>query len=397
MPTWAVCVAGACALMAAMGVGRFAFTPLMPLMQREGLLSADAGALLAASNYGGYLLGALTAARVPLAPRSLVLMALALTAALTAAAGLPGLGAVAAPGPAALGTWLLLRGLAGIASAWVLVGVSGFAVATLARRGRPGAAGAVYGGVGLGITLAGTWVWAFHAHGSSALWLELGLLALLLSIGVVALWPASAAPPPVPRRAGRGLQGPPGSLPVVLCYGALGIGYILPATYLPAQARALVDDPQHFGLIWPAFGLAAAASTWLAGRALMRWRRAPLWASSHAAMAAGCLLPLLSGAGAALALSALLVGGTFMVATMLGLQTARDLQPDDPMPLLARMSAAFSAGQIAGPLLALGLDRLWPARGLEAALAVAALLLMASAAWLARRPACPPPETAGVR
>lgn len=385
MPTWAVCVAGASGLMAAMGIGRFAFTPLLPLMQREGLLGADGGALLAAVNYLGYLLGALTAARVPLAPRSLVLAALALTTVLTAAAAAPAWQHAGPASAAELAAWGVLRGLAGIASAWVLVGISGFAVGTLAQRGRPGAAGAVYGGVGLGITLAGSWVWAFAPHGSSALWLELGAVALALSALVAYLWPSAlAGARPVAlaqRRAGM-----PGSWPVVLCYGALGIGYILPATYLPVQARALVDDPQRFGLIWPAFGLAAAASTWLAGRALRRWRRESLWAASHAAMALGCVLPLLSRQGAALAASALLVGGTFMVATMFGLQSARALQPDDPLPLLGRMSAAFSVGQIAGPLAALGLDRLWPAHGLEAALLLAALLLAASAGWLVARP-----------
>ena len=48
-----------------MGVGRFAFTPLLPLMQREGLIDGTAGAWLASANYVGYFLGALTAAYLP--------------------------------------------------------------------------------------------------------------------------------------------------------------------------------------------------------------------------------------------------------------------------------------------------------------------------------------------
>ena len=46
--TFAVCLAGALALAVAMGIGRFAFTPLLPLMQREGLLGSGGGAALAA-------------------------------------------------------------------------------------------------------------------------------------------------------------------------------------------------------------------------------------------------------------------------------------------------------------------------------------------------------------
>ena len=97
--TLAIGLAGALALAVAMGIGRFAFTPLLPLMQREGLLGGGAGAALAAVNYAGYLLGALSAARLATHARRLVLGSLLGTAAVTAAAGvLHGLTA-----------WLLLR------------------------------------------------------------------------------------------------------------------------------------------------------------------------------------------------------------------------------------------------------------------------------------------------
>jgi hypothetical protein len=46
-----------------MGIGRFAFTPLLPLMARDGQLDLAAGGWLAAANYAGYLPGALTASR----------------------------------------------------------------------------------------------------------------------------------------------------------------------------------------------------------------------------------------------------------------------------------------------------------------------------------------------
>jgi hypothetical protein len=50
----------------AMGVGRFAFTPLLPLMVRDGSLAQSAGVWLAVSNYLGYLAGELTASRLGL-------------------------------------------------------------------------------------------------------------------------------------------------------------------------------------------------------------------------------------------------------------------------------------------------------------------------------------------
>jgi MFS family permease len=382
LPTWAIGVAGATALSVAMGIGRFAFTPLLPLMQREALLSADAGAWLATANYLGYLLGALTAARVRTSPRALVLGALFGTALLTATTG-------AVTG---LWAWCLLRLLAGAFSAWALVGISGWALPLLAQRGRADAGGWVFAGVGCGIALAGGWVWLFATHATAWLWAALGALALVLSALVAVLWrhgDVGGIQPQVHAGAVPGAaQVPRGSRPLVLCYSVLGFGYILPATYLPALARALIDDPQRFGLVWPVFGLAAAASTVLAGRALRRWHRLRIWSASYVLMAIGCALPLLTHNGLGLTLAALLVGGTFMVATMAGLQHARGLAPNNPTPLLGRMAAAFASGQLAGPLVALALGRMevpgWS--GIEMTLALATGCLLAGAWWLYRRP-----------
>lgn len=63
-----VVLLGVVALIVAMGIGRFAFTPILPLMLRDGTLGATDGAQWAAANYVGYLLGALTARRFSLNP-----------------------------------------------------------------------------------------------------------------------------------------------------------------------------------------------------------------------------------------------------------------------------------------------------------------------------------------
>src|SRR5438552_17223536 len=56
-----VALAGLAALAVAMGIGRFAFTPLLPMMQADSGLSLIAGGWLASANYLGYLFGALSA------------------------------------------------------------------------------------------------------------------------------------------------------------------------------------------------------------------------------------------------------------------------------------------------------------------------------------------------
>ncbi|OYU66917.1 MAG: MFS transporter, partial [Burkholderiales bacterium PBB5] len=150
----ALALAGLLALAVAMGVGRFAFTPMLPLMMRDGLLDAAGGAELAAANYAGYLLGALTAAplarRWPGDPRSLVLASLLATALLTAA-----MAASASPL-----VWLGLRALAGLVSAWALVATTGWVLSALAQAGRSSEGGWVFAGVGSGICTAGQQVWA---------------------------------------------------------------------------------------------------------------------------------------------------------------------------------------------------------------------------------------------
>jgi hypothetical protein len=181
-------------------------------------------------------------------------------------------------------------------------------------------------------------------------------------------------------------------LALVFCYGTFGFGYIVPATFLPAMARELAPDPLVFGSTWPLFGLAAAMSVAAVALWLPRGSRQRIWALAQGIMALGTALPLFVQTLSAIAASAVFVGGTFMVATMAGLQLAREARPDNPTPLLAQMTAAFAAGQIAGPLMvrAIGAGHWagWDALGWTGA--IATLLLVLTALWLWRAaPPCP--------
>jgi MFS family permease len=228
--------------------------------------------------------------------------------------------------------------------------------------------------------------WLGGRQEASSLWLELGVIAVA-GAALVALTSADrSTPPPAPgARAGSATPGrKDGQLGLVLCYGSFGFGYIVPATFLPAMARQQVSDPLVFGLTWPLFGLAAAVSVAASARWLSRWPRRRVWAMAQGTMALGTALPLGTQALWGLAVSAVLVGGTFMVATMAGLQLAREHVPANPTPLLARMTAAFAAGQIAGPLLvrALGPSGWAGWDALRWANAIATVLLVITAGWL---------------
>ena len=288
------------------------------------------------------------------------------------------------PGGLAPFIGIVLRAAAGLFSAWVLIGTSGFILGELTQRGVPQRGAWIYTGVGLGIALSGTLAWLGGGQPACRLWLELGIVAAgaaaAVGLGLRNLGRGSRPVRPAPSA--TAVRGSCRAL--VLCYGVFGFGYIVPATFLPAMARQQVSDPLVFGLTWPLFGLAAALSVAVTARWLSSWPRRRVWALAQGVMAVGTALPVLTQALWALAASAVLVGGTFMVATMAGLQLARELLPADPTPLLSRMTMSFAAGQIAGPLLVRLLAFLLAGDGTALACANAAAtgLLALTAAWL---------------
>jgi len=373
----AVAVFGLLGLAAAIGIGRFAFTPRLPLMQAEGL-SLAAGAWLASANYLGYFAGALAATIAPPALHRAIRGGLAAVAASTVAMAFAG-GFV---------PWMLLRFVAGVASAYVMVGISAWSLGMLAAAGRLEAAGWVYAGVGAGIMLAGLFALAIAASGfgHAAGWAVLGGLAALVLGGGWAVW----RPMPLPGAPAVALPGAPGRIfdaaewTLLAAFGGFGFGYILPATFIPAAARALVDDPFVFGWAWPVFGLAAALSTIALALGRARLSARLLAIGSLVVMAAGVLVPAFWHGITAIVVSALCVGGTFMVMTLAGLREARRIAIGSPARLIAAMTAAFAIGQLLGPMLVGGAGTATAALG-PPSLAAAAVLL-ASAALLAWGP-----------
>lgn len=356
-----------------MGIGRFAYTPLLPLMRAQLGLSLLHSSWLASANYAGYLVGALCAAAIPLPSHrviglSLLLIGLA-TAAMGVCTGLP--------------AWLALRALAGAASAWAMIHISSTCVQALAPLGRPWLVALVFSGVGLGIALTGLVCLGLLALGAgpAQVWILLGALALAGTFCVGPLLrPAQGLPGARASVAPR-----PGTLwgrlPLVFCYGALGFGYIIPATFLPAMARALSTHPALFDWAWPVFGAAAALSTPVAAALQRRLGNRRLWLWAQAIMAVGVAGPAVFPGMAAILLAALLVGSTFMVATMAAIGRSREVAGEGAAELIALMTSAFALGQVAGPLTVGVLPG--SGEGFGAPLAMASALLIRSSAVLA--------------
>jgi MFS family permease len=364
----AVAAAGLAALAVAMGVGRFAFTPILPMMQADAGLSLAQGGWLASANYAGYLLGALTAAALPLSSAAAMRAGLIAIGATTAAMGLD----------AGFAGWLALRAVSGVASAWVLIHVSAWSLERLAAAG-PTLNGVVYAGVGAGSALAGALCLVLMQRGapSAAAWLILGAVSL---VAAAAIWPLLRASGPARREKRATLQWSAAAVRLVACYGVFGFGYIIPATFLPAMARQSLADAALFGWAWPIFGAAACVSTLAAAPLARRFGPRRLWFAAQLVLALGVAAPLALHGLAGIVLAALCVGGTFMVITMAGMQAARAQLGAQAAPLMAAMTAAFAAGQIAGPLAASLLAL--AGAGLEHVLLAAGVVLVAAALLL---------------
>jgi len=364
-------LAGLAALAVSQGIGRFAMTPILPMMQHEGL-SLAAGGWLAAANYLGYFAGALSTIWIDVdASRAIRAALLAIALATLAMGFVDGFAA-----------WLALRALAGVASAWVLVFVSAWTLERLAERGRPRLSGVLYAGVGTGVAIAGLGCLVVMQAGASAAaaWLSLGALAL---VAAAAIWTPFSFEPRASPRAAPAAPPRPLSWPLILSYGAYGFGYIVPATFLPAMARRIVADPLAFGSAWPVFGAAAALSTLVAASAGAATQPRRVWMASMLLMAIGVAAPLVVPGLAGILVSAVLVGATFVTITLAGMQEARRLHGAAARPLMAAMTSAFALGQLAGPILVALVEKL--PQGFTAVLVAAAAALLAGAAALAIR------------
>ena len=357
---------GLLALASAMGIGRFSLTPILPLMQQDAGLTLAVGGWLATGNYIGYLAGALVCIALAPQPQSAIRWGLAAVGLSTLAMGLCDWQPL----------WLVLRFVSGVASAFVLVGTSAWAMPILSRHGREQWSGHVFSGVGIGIAFAGLFGLAagLDAWSSRLTWIVLGSVATALA---ALLWRPLAADVASSARTeeptARALPRP--AIIAAICYAAFGYGYIIPATFLPALARGYIDNPAMFGLIWPVFGAAAALSTLASARFGRNLAPRQLWTRAKWVLAAGVLAPALWLSVPTLLISAVCVGGTFVVITMAGLKEALRLGSGAPASLaVAVMTAAFGAGQIVGPLTVSLLSRFDHAFAFASAIAALGLI-----------------------
>ncbi|HKX19238.1 MAG TPA: YbfB/YjiJ family MFS transporter [bacterium] len=335
---------GLICLGAAVGIGRFVYTPILPRMTEDlGMTKATAG-LLASANFAGYLAGALIAAAPVLrGSRRMWLLAGLLASAVTT-------GAMAWANSAAV--FAVLRFAGGVASALALVFASALVLDRLSEARRSELAAVHFGGPGAGIAVSAALVAVVAGWGGGwrAMWQAAGLVSLLAFVAAARL---------IPEGAEQARGGPPGSVrnarrfaPFVAAYGLFGFGYVITGTFLVAIVRGSPAVRYLEPLVWIVVGLAGLPSVVFWGGVGERIGIARGFALACAAEAVGVAASVLWTAPAGVFLAAVLFGGTIMGITALGLIQGRRLTAGDPRGTLAILTAAFGIGQIVGPAFA---------------------------------------------
>jgi predicted MFS family arabinose efflux permease len=346
---WRAALACMVALAVAMGLGRFAFTPMLPVMLHEGKLNLEAGGLLASLNYLGYFVGALSCAAIRVAAPRMVRGGLVATALLLLGMGLLH----------GFTAWGVLRTAAGVMSAWTFVFASGWGLRRLAETGTPTLGGVIYTGPGIGIAATGLLGGLAGRWGADAAWIGFGLVALLL---IAVIWrifddgahagtpgspPPVATPLPAPSASDRS-----DARALVLLYGLAGFGYIITATFLPVIARQALPGSPWPDLFWPLFGLAVIPGALIGARAPTHWDNRLLLAVAYALQALGVLLSVAWPTIGGFALGSLLLGMPFTAITLFAVRDARRLRGNAAAGLIGYATASYGIGQIVGPLFA---------------------------------------------
>ncbi len=389
-------------LAAALGIGRFAFTPLLPLMLHGGGLDLQHGGWLASLNYAGYFVGAVGCAALRFAPARIVRAGLAATALLTLVMGLTH----------AFWIWAIVRFLGGAVSAATFVFASQWGLRWLAQLGAHEWGGVIFTGPGVGIALTGLAVSAAGALGgvdARVGWLGFGLVCVLIAVCV---WPvfgdetreageaatsAAASGSPASTASAASAQAATSSdsgstsnradaFWLVLLYGVPGFGYIITATFLPVIARHALPGSMWPDLFWPMFGVALIVGALSAARLPLHWDNRLMLAVSYVLQALGIALGIVWPNAAGFAFGSVLIGLPFTAITLFAMREARLLRGEHAAALMGYATGAYGIGQIAGPLVAAPLAASSGSFTSSLALAAAALVLGAlGLVWRALR------------
>lgn len=340
-----VIASGICALILTVGLGRFAYTPLLPIMQSGAGLGPVSAGWLATLNYAGYMAGALLAALIPRLGPKFVLYRIGLVLAVV---GTVGMGLTRDPV-----LWLFLRFIAGLSSSAGMLLASGLVLNWLIRSGLRPELGLHFSGAGLGIVVSGLAVAALQPLLRwDGIWIGLAVLGVALALPAWAWMPAPADD--LSRRGSSAAAAPSRAWSTLFTasYVCAGFGYVTSATYIVAIAVRLPQLAAAGNWVWVLVGLAAAPSSFLWDRIATAIGQNRALLLGFALQTVSIVLPAISATPASYLVAAVLYGGTFVGIVNLTLSIVGRHAPANPAKAMARMTLGYGVAQIAGPALA---------------------------------------------
>jgi predicted MFS family arabinose efflux permease len=366
-------LAGMFAMATVMGIGRFVYTPILPMMIADGSLDPRGAGLVAGANFLGYLVGALAASTHVLRNRGRQIVAIGMIASIATTAAMG-----ANPGIEAM---LAVRFLSGVASAFAMIFITATVISILAHCNRQELIALHFGGVGLGIATSSMLVTTLASFGAAwqTSWVVAALAGMLGLFAVWLLLPKAPYETGIAQNTRADRFGLPLSL-LTLSYGFFGLGYVVTATFINTMARGDPALAAAEPYVWAVVGLAGLPSLWFWNRLAASTGPFIAYVSACLAEAFAVVLSVTVTSPFALMLSAILFGGTFMAISSLGFARARTMQGGTGPRALALMTAAFGAGQMAGPVLAGFLFDLTGSLSLPTLLAGGALVAAAALA-----------------
>ena len=339
-----VVIAGICALIITVGLARFAYTPLLPIMNKEAGLSLLAGGWLATFNYIGYIVGALVAANMSDLSMKyrFYKVCLIVSIASTAAMGMT----------CDLYLWAILRFVSGVASVAGMLIASGLIMNWLLRKGLSQELGLHFTGLGLGIVVSGVAIILMSDYFAwDQQWYWMATIALLF-FPMAWMW----MPQPV-KLARKATTAPVSSNTVstswmkvlIAFYFCTGFGYAIGATFIVAILGKFEFFAQIGSVVWIIVGAAAIPSSFLWDKVARSTSTVTALIVANILETLAIIVPWFTDSTSINVVGALLFGSTFVGIVSLTLALVGRSFQDNPAKAMAKLTISYGVAQIIAP------------------------------------------------
>jgi MFS family permease len=339
-----VYLAGICSLIVTVGVARFSYSLLLPIMQDSAGLTETGGGWLATTNYMGYMVGVMLAASMHNLNhkynlhRVYLLLSIVTSAAMVMTTDMI--------------TWAVLRFIAGICASGGMIIASGLILKWLVNNNHRAELGIHFSGAGLSIIATSLLVEVMLTM--SANWQEQWLaLAIMAAIFAIPAWLWMPHPSANAQAGVTAKDNPPGKTftsMMMLAYFCAGYGYVVSSTFIVDIVEGTEGLQGQGGFAFILVGLAATPAALVWDRIARNVGYLKALIGAYTLQAVGIILPAINDTLPVVIVSALLFGGTFIACVSLVLTMAGKFFPSNPAKFMGTMTLAFGAAQIIAPV-----------------------------------------------